>query len=93
MPDRLARNECRPGKIVFPGHPGNPLVDERQGNSNEKTIIWKHESLLWKHDTLYGHHVHHRGAAGVRADRTRDEHASILSCATVTRARARWSRA
>ena len=59
----------------------------------EKTVIWKHESLLWKHDTLYGHRVHYRGAAGVRAGTTRDRHASILSCATVTRARARRSRA
>jgi len=37
--------------------------------------------------------VHHRGAAGGAAGTTRDRHASILSCATVTRARARRSRA
>jgi hypothetical protein len=60
---------------------------------NEKTIIWKHESLLWKHDTLLGHHVLQRGAAGGAAGTTRDRHADILTCATVTRARARRSRA
>jgi len=59
----------------------------------EKSVIWKHESLLWKHDTLCGHHVHRRGAAGGRAGTTRDRHANILSCATVTCARARRSRA
>ena len=46
-----------------------------------------------EHDTLYGHVVHHRGAAGGAAGTTRDRHANILSCAIVTCARARRSRA
>ena len=37
--------------------------------------------------------MHHRGAAGGAAGTTRDRHAKILACATVTRARARRSRA
>ena len=34
-----------------------------------------------------------RGVAGGAAGATRDRHANVLTCATVTRAGARWSRA
>jgi hypothetical protein len=100
------RRRCRPWSGKLPtcvSHIGRcPRQGERllsawcplpPSGRRRTIVIWKHESLLWKYDTLYGHHVHHRGAARGGGGTTRDRHANIPSCATVTRACAHQSRA